>query len=52
LRRRAVTLWVATAAVDFAVAVHRRTFAPRSLAALGLVMGACIACAPASPTGD
>jgi hypothetical protein len=52
-------LWAAAAAVQFAVAadrgepvgavaVDRRAFASRSLAALGLVIGACIACESAA----
>jgi len=54
-----VALWAAAAAVAFAVAadrgepvgavaVDRRAFASRSLAALGLVIGACIACESAA----
>ena len=54
-----VALWAAAAAVEFAVAadrgepvgavaVDRRAFASRSLAALGLVIGACIACESAA----
>jgi MFS family permease len=54
-----VALWTAAAAVHFAVAadrgdsvgavaVDRRAFASRSLAALGLVIGACIACESAA----
>jgi len=53
------TLWAAAAAVEFAVAadrgesvgsvaVDRRAFASHSLAALGLVIGACIACESAA----
>ena len=52
-------LWAAAAAVEFAVAadrgepvgavaVDRRAFASRSLAALGLVIGACITCESAA----
>jgi len=54
-----VALWGAAAAVEFAVAadrgelvgavaVDRRAFASRSLATLGLIIGACIACESAA----